>query len=73
MNALGIAYRLGDGVSKSNASAYAYFKLAHEFGSTLALDNLQKLTALISEADRIAGEQLFQQLRLKISQTNKPQ
>jgi TPR repeat protein len=67
MNALGIAYRLGDGVDKNDSAAYAYFKLAHEFGSILAADNLEKLTTLISDSDRSAGEKLLEQLRRKTS------
>lgn len=67
MNALGIAYRFGDGVEKSDSAAYAYFKLAQEFGSRLAGENFQKLTTLISDSDRIAGEKLVKQLRSKIA------
>jgi TPR repeat protein len=67
MNALGIAYRLGEGVVKNNAAAYAHFKLSMEFGAKAAEANLNQLLTLISDGDRTAGENLLLKLRSEIS------
>lgn len=63
MNALGIGYRLGDGVEKNDALAYAYFKLAVEFGDRMAADNLQQLSSRLSANDRAFGEELTNSTR----------
>lgn len=59
MNALGVAYEAGDGAQKNIPYAYAYFKLAHEFGDKFAAENFDGLVKKITAHDRESGEILY--------------
>lgn len=72
LNALGIGYDFGDGVARDKVEALAYFAAAQKLGSPVAGENLEKLEAQVSPADRQAGKQRAQELLNQISRARVP-
>ena len=53
---LGYIYASGLAVEVDPINAYLWFSLAARAGDTMAMENLSRLTATLSEAQKAAGE-----------------